>query len=107
MSESFIRALPGNEGIGFLLTVHAKPGARISRVCDFRSPEALEVQIAARPVEGAANAELVSFLATVFRVKPRNVALVSGDKSRLKTLRITGCPIDQAAGFVREAACEE
>ena len=78
------------------MTVHAKPGAKISRVCDFRSSEALEVQIAARPVEGAANAELVAFIADLLNLKTRDVVLISGDKNRNKTLKISNCTADFA-----------
>lgn len=48
----------------FLLSVHAKPGAKSSGFVPPMLPSApaVEVRIAAPPVEGAANEELVSFV---------------------------------------------
>lgn len=48
----------------FHLAVHAKPGARTSSICGplLRTHEALEVRVAAPPVEGKANEELVEYL---------------------------------------------
>lgn len=48
----------------FHLSVHVKPGARVSAVCSPVNPSDshLGVRVAAPPVEGKANAELVDFL---------------------------------------------
>ena len=51
---------------------------------------AIIIRLAAPPVEGAANAELVAFLAKLFGIPKRNVAIVSGDKSRNKRVRMSG-----------------
>ena len=82
---SFIRRLPDST---IQLSVHAKPGARISQVTCVSGPT-LEVQISARAVEGAANAELVDYLASVLKVKRRQISIVSGDKSREKILHVS------------------
>jgi len=50
----------------------------------------LKVRIAAPPVDGAANAELVKLLAKVFAVSKSSVAIVSGETSKIKRIRITG-----------------
>ncbi len=55
---------------------------------------AILIRLAAPPVEGAANTELVAFLSDLFAVPKRNVAIVSGDKSRQKRVRITGVAAD-------------
>lgn len=46
------------------------------------------VRIAAPPVDGKANDELVSFIATLFGVSRSRVELVSGDSARIKRIRI-------------------
>ena len=74
--------------------VHAKPGAKTSKVQ--AGDSALEVALAARPVEGAANAELVAFLADFFGVKSRDVVLLAGDKCRNKRLKISNCSVEKA-----------
>ena len=54
------------------------------------SDDHFAARLAAPPVEGAANAALIELVAKVFGVAKRDVALVAGDKSRLKRLVITG-----------------
>ena len=51
---------------------------------------ALKVRVAAPPVEGAANEELVRFLAKRLGVPPRAVEIVTGQKSKTKVVRAAG-----------------
>jgi uncharacterized protein len=55
----------------------------------------LRVKIAAPPVDGAANEELVRVLANEFDVPRRNVSIVSGHAARLKRVSIEGLPPDK------------
>lgn len=53
--------------------------------------ETLEVKIAARPIDGEANAELLRFLGEdVLGVKKSVISLDRGDKSRAKTVVLRG-----------------
>lgn len=49
---------------------------------------ALKIRLAAPPVEGAANRELVKFLARICRVPKGSVAIIGGQTSRSKRMRI-------------------
>jgi uncharacterized protein len=69
--------------------VHAKPRARSSRIAGLRNG-ALVVQLAAPPVDGAANVELVSLLAGILSVPKRDVVLVRGETGRAKLLEVRG-----------------
>ena len=51
---------------------------------------ALRVRVAAPPVEGAANEELVRFLAGTFGVAAREVEILSGHASKSKRVRVRG-----------------
>jgi uncharacterized protein (TIGR00251 family) len=51
---------------------------------------ALLVKLAAAPVDGAANDELITLLAKTLRVPKRDVTIVSGERSRSKRVRING-----------------
>ena len=51
---------------------------------------ALLIRLAAAPVDGAANAALVTFLSQLFDVPKRQITIVAGDKSRQKRVRISG-----------------
>ncbi|HEX7530537.1 MAG TPA: DUF167 domain-containing protein [Pyrinomonadaceae bacterium] len=51
---------------------------------------ALRIRIAAPPVEGAANRELIRLLARMFNLPQNAVAIVSGAGSKNKIVRIVG-----------------
>ena len=51
---------------------------------------ALRVRIAAVPVEGAANEELVRLLARALKVPRNAVVIVGGQSSRLKSIAVSG-----------------
>jgi len=57
---------------------------------------ALLVRLAAAPVDGAANDELIALLATTLGVPKRDITIVSGQRSRSKRIRIAGLDRDQA-----------
>jgi uncharacterized protein (TIGR00251 family) len=69
---------------GSELIVHAQPGASRNEVAGEHG-DALKVRIAARAVEGAANAALVEFIAQIAGLPKSRVRLLRGDKSRRKT----------------------
>ncbi|MGZ8847757.1 MAG: DUF167 domain-containing protein [Pyrinomonadaceae bacterium] len=51
---------------------------------------AVRIRIAAPPVEGAANRELIRFLAKKFKVPQNAVEIVSGASSKKKIIRLKG-----------------
>lgn len=69
--------------------VFAKPRAKKSQIVGERE-DALVVAIAAPPVDGAANEELLRTLAKALGVPPRDLTLVRGDGSRTKLVEVTG-----------------
>jgi uncharacterized protein (TIGR00251 family) len=74
---------------GCRLRVQVAPRAAANRLLGpYRG--ALKVALPAPPVEGAANAALIAFLAEVLGVPRSRVTLVSGATSRAKLLHITG-----------------
>ena len=56
---------------------------------------ALRVRVAAPPVEGAANEELIRFLAKEFGVPARDVEIRSGHTSRTKVVRVAGASAER------------
>ncbi|NLY93129.1 MAG: DUF167 domain-containing protein [Myxococcales bacterium] len=81
---------------GARVTVWAKPRAAKSRVLGVREG-ALEVAIAAPPVDGAANEELTATLAKHCGVPKRSVVLVAGQSGRHKVVEFLGMTADELA----------
>jgi uncharacterized protein len=69
--------------------VHAKPRAKRSAIVGAREL-GLEVALAAPPVDGAANAELVAVLARAFGVSKSSVRIVRGGGGRNKLVAVAG-----------------
>ncbi len=55
-----------------------------------RHGDAIKIRVKAPPVDGAANQELIQFLARRFKVPRKAVELVSGSSSRHKQIAIEG-----------------
>ena len=73
---------------GFLLIdIKAVPGASKSALGEI-SEGRLKVRIAAAPEDGKANEELRSFFAKALGIPKKEIVLETGEKSRLKTLRL-------------------
>jgi uncharacterized protein (TIGR00251 family) len=82
--------------------VHAKPRAKKSRLVGERG-DALEIALAAPPVDGAANEELVRFVARLLGVPRRQVALVRGETSREKLVAVTGLSLAELTALLQAA----
>jgi uncharacterized protein (TIGR00251 family) len=52
------------------------------------------IRLAAPPVDGAANEALLAFLAEVLDAPRRSIAIISGEKSRAKRIRIEGLAVE-------------
>ena len=51
---------------------------------------ALLVRLAAAPVDGAANEELIALVARLLHLPKRDITIVGGERSRTKRLRVAG-----------------
>jgi len=69
--------------------VHVVPRARTTDVAG-RHGDTLKIRIAAPPVDGAANEELVRFLAKRLAVPRSAVTIAAGLTGRRKTVKISG-----------------
>ncbi|HEX4950349.1 MAG TPA: DUF167 domain-containing protein [Blastocatellia bacterium] len=76
-------------GTALTFTVRAQPRAARSAVAG-EVEGALKIKVAAPPVEGAANEELIRFLAQVFAVPRRAITIQSGATAKNKIIRIDG-----------------
>ncbi|UCC84701.1 MAG: YggU family protein [Gemmatimonadota bacterium] len=74
---------------GVLFAVRVQPRASRTEVAGAHG-EAIKIRLAAPPVEGAANAELVAFLAKQLGVSRSAVRIVKGERGRNKVVEVEG-----------------
>src|SRR5260221_13910825 len=81
---------------GVMLTVRVTARARASALAGMVTGsdgrQAVGVKVAAAPVEGAANAELIAFLSEVLKMAKSDIIIRSGATSRVKRLLLRGDP---------------
>ncbi len=70
------------------LKIKAQPSASKSEFCGLYGEDAIKVRLAAPAVEGAANKELVKFLAKKFKVSKSSIEFRSGQNSKIKLLKL-------------------
>ncbi|MDR0967082.1 MAG: DUF167 domain-containing protein [Myxococcales bacterium] len=93
MSAAYLRTVAG----GVELALHVQPRASKTGIAGEHG-DRLKLRLAAPPVDGAANEELIRFFADLFDVQKRAVEIVSGESGRQKRVIIRG--VD--AAFARE-----
>lgn len=79
------------DGAALVLALHVQPGASRTEIAGTHGVAGdmrLKLRLAAPPVDGKANAELLRFLAEAFGVPLRQVVLVRGATARQKSVRI-------------------
>lgn len=80
---------------GVLLAVHVQPNARRTEVAGIHG-EALKIRLHAPPVDGKANAALLTFLAEALGVARSAVEITRGETSRTKQVRVRGISTEDA-----------
>ena len=85
-----------------LLHLHVVPGASRTEVAGLHG-DRLKIRIKAKATEGAANRELLRFLADLFGLAPSTLEIVRGATDRRKTVRLPpGVDVRAALGREQE-----
>ena len=63
----------------------------------------LKIRLAAPPVEGRANEELIRLLAELFDAPRQRIAILSGQSSKNKVVSISGISVDEAERILAKA----
>lgn len=66
------------------LRIKAQPNASKNAFCEVYGNDAIKIRIKAPAVEGAANKELVKFLAKSFKVSKSDILFKTGQNSKIK-----------------------
>ncbi|MCK5071520.1 MAG: YggU family protein [Desulfocapsa sp.] len=72
-----------------LLRIYVQPRASRNKFVGMYG-DAMKLSITAPPVDGKANAAVISFLASFLKLKKKNIEIRSGLQSRNKTILIDG-----------------
>ena len=75
------------DGDTLRLEIKAVPGASKTELAGIKD-DRLRIRLAAAPEDGKANAELLNFLSKTLDCPKRDLRLLSGEKSRLKTVAL-------------------
>lgn len=87
MNQTWYRSEVDDKDRRLVLNLYVQPGAQRTEAIGLHG-DALKIHLAARPVEGAANAALLEFLSRTFDVPLRQVILKNGAHSRRKVVEI-------------------
>jgi len=66
------------------IRIKAQPAASKNEFCEIYGEDAIKIRIKAPAVEGAANKELVKFLAKSFKVSKSDILFKTGQNSKIK-----------------------
>ncbi len=81
-------------GTAVIIAVQVTPRAKKNEIAGWQG-DVLRVRLTAPPVDGAANAALVAFLAGALGVRKSQVELVGGLTSRQKRVRLSGISLEE------------
>ena len=79
--------------------IHVQPRASKNEIVGTHGGS-LKVRLTSPPVEGAANSHAIEFFAKKLGVQKSKITIVSGEKSRHKTLKIEGLTKSEAASSI-------
>ena len=85
-----------------LVRIKVNPRSSRNEITDLES-DPVRVKLTAPPVEGEANRALIQFVARSVRVPKSDVEIVSGEKSRHKTIRIRGRKLSEVIDSLLDA----
>lgn len=83
------------------LRIHVQPGASRDEI-SAREGDLLRVRLRARAIEGKANKRLVEFLAEALGLRPRQVTLIRGERSREKLVEVELPSLEEVAARLRK-----
>jgi uncharacterized protein (TIGR00251 family) len=79
---------------GVVVSVKVQPRSSRNRIVK-DTGDSFKVYLNAPPVDGAANLACIALFSELLRVPKSNVSLVSGQKSRIKSIKILGISVEQ------------
>ncbi len=88
---------------GSALAVRVIPNAPKTEIKAIMDDGTIKVKVAAPPVDGKANAVLITYLAKILRVSESQIEVVAGQKSRNKLISVLNISTQDAELRIQEA----
>lgn len=87
---------------GIVLKLYIQPRASKNEIIGIYDGVALKIRLTSPPVEGAANAACIKLIADILGIRKNQIELVSGQKSRIKQIKIIGISLKEAENSLLE-----
>jgi len=75
---------------GAAISIRVTPRAKKNEIVDILADSTIKIKLAAPPVEGKANVELIKFLSKILGVKKSDLEIVAGKTGRDKLVSVLG-----------------
>jgi len=79
---------------GAALSVRITPRAKTNEIVEILDDQTVKIKLTAPPVDGKANAALISFLSDVLDISASRIEIVAGEKGRNKIVSILDMDTD-------------
>ncbi|MFC1903676.1 DUF167 domain-containing protein [Chloroflexota bacterium] len=83
-----------NSGQQVKITLRVHPNAARNEITDFTN-EVLQIKVAAPPIKGKANKELLTFLSRKLGVSKSDLEIIKGNTSQHKVIAINGLNLEE------------
>ena len=77
------------------IKIHLQPRASKNEIAGIHG-DSIKLRLTSPPVDGAANSHAIEFFAKKLGVQKSKITIVSGEKSRHKTLKVAGISLEEA-----------
>lgn len=102
MLKSVLAIQEARDGVSFAVRVNPRSSrTRFLGLMGEGAEAAFRIALAAPPVEGRANEELISYLADLLDVPKSAVEVIAGEHSRNKVVRVRGCSTAQVQNALK------
>ena len=81
------------------ISLHIQANAKVPGLVGFHGGR-LKLKVAARPVGGGANQEIVEILSKVFNIPKSRIKIIVGELWKTKLVEIEGMELDEVAALV-------
>lgn len=75
--------------------IHLQPRASKNEIAGIHG-DSIKLRLTSPPVDGAANSHAIEFFAKKLGIQKSKITIVSGEKSRHKTLKVAGISLEEA-----------